>query len=179
VGTEITGYGLNSRVIVVRFPMGARYFFVCSEARTPTMGPSRHLYSQRTEGSSPGGQAAKAWSCPLTPCNAKVSVWRYLQFLSRLHGVYWGFTFSSHTNNFPVLSITITTQATCSVQIIRIAWPSPSYCRSQPHKGPTLDITDSLGQWLPKSSQETNKPGPHSGRETVWPNRQVTATSTL
>jgi len=124
VGAEIIGYGINSRAIGVRFPTGARYFFVCSEAPTPTMGPSQHLYSQRTEGSSPGGQAAKAWSWPLTPCKAKVTVGRYLQLLSRLHGVYGSFTFSSHANKFPLLSITTTTQATCSVQIIRTAWPS-------------------------------------------------------
>jgi hypothetical protein len=59
VVTEIIGYGLNSRAIVVRFPTGARHFYVCTEAPTPTTGPSRRLYSQRTEGSSPGVKRPK------------------------------------------------------------------------------------------------------------------------
>ena len=123
VETEIRGYGLNSRAIVVRFPTGARYFFVRSEAPTQTIGSSRHIYSQCTEGSSPGVKRPKR-EARHSP-HVMPKLWRYLQFLSRLHGVYGGFTFSSHTNNFPLLSITITTQETCSVNIIRMAWPSP------------------------------------------------------
>lgn len=109
VGTEIIGYGLNSRAIGVRFPTGAKYFVVWSEEPTPTLGPCRHFYSQRTEGSSPWGQAAKAWSWPITPSKAKVTVGRYLQLLSRLHGVYGGLHISSHTNKLPLLSVTINT----------------------------------------------------------------------
>jgi hypothetical protein len=60
-----TGYGLDDRMIGVRFPAGAGNFSLQHRIQT---GSGAHLpsYPVGTEGPFPGGKAAGAWSWPLT-----------------------------------------------------------------------------------------------------------------
>jgi hypothetical protein len=64
VGITIA-YGLNNRMIGVRFVVGAGNFFFQHRVQTGS-GAHPAFYPMSTEGSFPGGKAAGVWSWPLT-----------------------------------------------------------------------------------------------------------------
>jgi len=61
-----TGYGLENRMIGVRFPAGAGNFSLRHRCVQNCSGAHPASYPLGTRGRFPGGKAAGSWSWPLT-----------------------------------------------------------------------------------------------------------------
>jgi hypothetical protein len=96
VGIE-TGYGLDDRMVGVRFPTGAGNFSLRHRVQTGS-GAHTVSYPTDTEGSFSGSKAAWAWSWPYTPSSAEVkNAWSYT---STPQYVFMAWCLVKHRDNF-------------------------------------------------------------------------------